>query len=181
MKVVQRRAGSIFTLGAQLHPDEWASTPAPGAGDRSRDCGNGVVDPGESCDGTNLNGETCSSLGYAAGLLGCHANCGFSTSLCGPPTASCGDSILQAGEDCDGASPWPSGLSCADFGFTGVGASVPYVNLSCNANCTADVSQLAISPRSGGGITFDSEYIYWTLDPLELAGAIMRMKAPEGG
>lgn len=43
-----------------------------------------------------------------------------------------------------------------------------------------ELQELATKQPASGGITFDSKYIYWTLDPLEPAGVIMRMKAPEG-
>jgi hypothetical protein len=45
-------------------------------------CGNGVIDPGEQCDQSNLNGQTCASLGFAAGVLKCGAGCVFDTSGC---------------------------------------------------------------------------------------------------
>jgi hypothetical protein len=45
-------------------------------------CGNGVVNTGEQCDGSNLNGESCISRGYAGGSLSCNANCTFNTSSC---------------------------------------------------------------------------------------------------
>jgi len=41
-------------------------------------CGNGKVDPGEygeQCDGTNFNGKTCATFGYAKGKLSCKADC----------------------------------------------------------------------------------------------------------
>ena len=38
-------------------------------------CGNGVLDPGEACDGTDLGGATCESLGHNAGTLHCNADC----------------------------------------------------------------------------------------------------------
>jgi hypothetical protein len=47
-------------------------------------CGNGVIDPGESCDGTNLQGETCYSatMGSSAyGTLSC-SGCMFNLSGC---------------------------------------------------------------------------------------------------
>jgi hypothetical protein len=34
-------------------------------------CGNGVVDSGEGCDGTDLGGATCESEGFGPGTLGC--------------------------------------------------------------------------------------------------------------
>ncbi|MBI3602195.1 MAG: hypothetical protein HY209_04810 [Candidatus Omnitrophica bacterium] len=56
-------------------------------------CGNGVIDAGELCDGANLNGATCSSQGVSnSGTLGCSSTCDnydysgcFSTS-CAPGT-----------------------------------------------------------------------------------------------
>jgi hypothetical protein len=45
-------------------------------------CGNGVIDPGEQCDQSNLNGQTCASQGFAAGELICGAGCMFDTSGC---------------------------------------------------------------------------------------------------
>jgi hypothetical protein len=45
-------------------------------------CGNGMIDPGEQCDQSNLNGQTCASQGFAAGVLKCGAGCMFDTSGC---------------------------------------------------------------------------------------------------
>lgn len=46
-------------------------------------CGNNYVDLGEVCDGTDLNGETCVSQGFASGTLACQAGClAFDTSSC---------------------------------------------------------------------------------------------------
>ena len=38
-------------------------------------CGNDVVEDGEECDGTDWNGATCESLGYAEGSLACTEGC----------------------------------------------------------------------------------------------------------
>jgi hypothetical protein len=45
-------------------------------------CGDGFVDPGESCDTTNLNGRSCSTEGFNAGTLSCTASCTFNTTAC---------------------------------------------------------------------------------------------------
>jgi len=45
-------------------------------------CGNGNVDSGEQCDGSNLGGATCVSQGYTGGTLSCNSNCTFNTSAC---------------------------------------------------------------------------------------------------
>ncbi|RLG21418.1 hypothetical protein DRN74_02540 [Candidatus Micrarchaeota archaeon] len=45
-------------------------------------CGNGVAEEGEDCDGEDLNGQSCQSLGYDKGTLRCDANCHFDSSEC---------------------------------------------------------------------------------------------------
>ena len=93
-------------------------------------CGDGEVQTvnGESCDGLNLNGQSCITRGYYAGDLACRDHCmGFDESLC---EGRCGDGALQAhvGEVCDGAEL--VGQTCADQGF--------YAGtLACSANCTS--------------------------------------------
>ena len=39
------------------------------------ECGNGVLEPGESCDGAELGGATCQSRGYDEGTLTCSTDC----------------------------------------------------------------------------------------------------------
>jgi hypothetical protein len=47
------------------------------------DCGNGVIDAGEQCDGADLQGFTCDSLGLSGGTLACDGTmCTFDTSMC---------------------------------------------------------------------------------------------------
>jgi hypothetical protein len=46
-------------------------------------CGNGVREPLEVCDGSDLAGETCVTLGFESGTLACNASCSaFDTSGC---------------------------------------------------------------------------------------------------
>jgi hypothetical protein len=58
----------------------------PGDGDGDTGigaCGDGVVDIGEQCDGSDLNGFTCVDLGYAGGELACDpVTCTYDASLC---------------------------------------------------------------------------------------------------
>lgn len=44
-------------------------------------CGNGMVDFGEDCDGFDLNGESCATMG-SAGVLACDLSCRFDASAC---------------------------------------------------------------------------------------------------
>src|SRR5258706_2190238 len=48
-------------------------------------CGDGVVNPDEQCDGLNLNGSSCSAatMGSApSGILGCKTNCRYDVRGC---------------------------------------------------------------------------------------------------
>ncbi|MBU0977249.1 MAG: hypothetical protein KKD18_02440, partial [Nanoarchaeota archaeon] len=45
-------------------------------------CGDGVVDSGEDCDGTNHSEQTCQTLGYDSGDLNCNPDCTFNTEEC---------------------------------------------------------------------------------------------------
>lgn len=49
-------------------------------------CGDGLVMGTEDCEDEDLNGQTCSSLGYGGGTLSCDPSCTFDTSECLPPT-----------------------------------------------------------------------------------------------
>src|SRR5689334_13028774 len=54
-------------------------------------CGDGVAAPDEACDGLDLDGATCASLGFAGGRLACDAACsGFATAAC-TTSPVCGD------------------------------------------------------------------------------------------
>ena len=94
-------------------------------------CGNNVVDKkSEKCDGTDLNGETCLSLGFCGGKLGCLNDCsGFDTNKCKPcPVPSvCGNNNIDPGETCDGTDL--DSKDCSDFGFCGG-------SLTCKKDCS---------------------------------------------
>jgi hypothetical protein len=69
---------------------------------KSNPCGNGVLDPGEECDGTNLNQKTCADVvsNRPSGALACSATCTFDTSQCTAP--QCGNGVREGTEECDG-------------------------------------------------------------------------------
>lgn len=84
-------------------------------------CGNGTVDTGEDCDGTDFAGATCTSLGFTGGTLACSATCQFDLTGCTgtgctpttPPTEVCdGQDNDCNGTVDDGTALCPTGMSC---------------------------------------------------------------------
>jgi len=64
-------------------------------------CGDGVIQSPEQCDGANLNGETCVSIGFKSGTLACYPPistnpCSFNTSSC--TNTFCGDGMCNGSE-----------------------------------------------------------------------------------
>ncbi len=93
-------------------------------------CGNGMRDAGEQCDGVALGGATCMSLGmgFAGGTLRCAPGCVYDTSSC----TRCGNSMIDAGEQCDGAM---LGGTCASIAM-GFGGGT----LACTPSCAWNTS-----------------------------------------
>lgn len=77
-------------------------------------CGNLELDPGEICDGRELAGESCPSLGYDTGVLSCTSDCaGYDTGRCS--YFNCGNALIEGREVCDG--PDLGGVTCESEGF----------------------------------------------------------------
>ncbi len=52
-------------------------------------CGNGALDANEQCDGANLGGTTCQSLGFDMGTMTCTASCTLDSSNCAADPQTC--------------------------------------------------------------------------------------------
>jgi hypothetical protein len=108
------------------------------------DCGNGVVDGDEECDGTDLDGQTCESLG-GVGTVSCTDDCTLETcaciwgreapTSCGPPV--CGNGRVEGIEQCDGTvdASDDSAPTCTDL-LMAPHAGTP----ACAVDCTYDTS-----------------------------------------
>lgn len=99
--------------GSQGGGGQGGSQGGGGQGGSSAMCGNGVLEPGEACDGADLQGLGCQSLGFDTGTLVCAADCTFDSSGCS------GVETCQDGQDDDG-----DGLAdCADTDCAGACAN----------------------------------------------------------
>ncbi len=109
-------------------------------------CGDHAQDSGEACDGDDLAGESCASLGFAGGTLACSETCTFDTSNCDDDSRfQCGDNTADPGEVCDGTDL--AGTTCASAGFTAG-------TLSCATDCQLDTSMCT---RCGNGVREGTE------------------------
>ena len=108
-------------------------------------CGDGVRNGGEPCDGADLGGASCTSLGFLGGTLACNAGCGFNTSGC--VTNLCGNGAKDGIESCDGDDL--GGASCISLGFVGG-------SLACGAGCRFDTTG-CVPTLCGNGVKDGSE------------------------
>jgi cysteine-rich repeat protein len=92
-------ATSTGTAGA-------TSTGTGGGPSTMPNCGDGNVDLGEECDGADLGGKTCESLGLGTGTLKCTMACKYDASGCAMQ-GKCGDTIVGPGEECDDGNAFP--------------------------------------------------------------------------
>lgn len=83
-------------------------------------CGDNAKNGYETCDGTDLNGETCETQGFDGGTLTCKSDCnGFDTSLC-TTTPEC--------------TPECTGKTCGDDGCGGTCGTCDTETQTCNIN-----------------------------------------------
>jgi len=107
-------------------------------------CGDGILDPGEACDGADFSGLSCSAFGFSHGSLSCTVACTIDLSDCTNDADTCGDGVKDPTEECDNTDF--GGSDCAQFGYLGG-------LLSCNADCTINTSQCNNNtPVCGNGV-----------------------------
>ncbi len=108
-------------------------------------CGDHVVSsPFEQCEGEDLDGQTCESLGYYGGTLSCNLNCNFNLGSC-QSHGQCGDNQIQDlyGEECEGANL--TGRTCLTLGYHAG-------TLTCGTDCRLDLTDCEANGRCGDGL-----------------------------
>jgi hypothetical protein len=104
-------------------------------------CGDGLAQAAEGCDGSDLRGQTCATLGLTTGTLACTPACTFELSGCMARVPACGDDLAENTEACDGSDL--RGESCETLGF-GPGT------LACDERCGFATSGCGAIPGCGG-------------------------------
>lgn len=110
-------------------------------------CGNNIIETGtEQCEGTNLNGASCQTLGFLQGVVTCNPSCQYDTSACVAP--GCGNMIIEAPtEQCEGMNL--NGATCLTEGFIGG-------DIACNGQCRFDTS-MCQQPTCGDSMIHGNE------------------------
>jgi cysteine-rich repeat protein len=138
-----------------------ASDPAP-------TCGDGIVNNAETCDGTNLDGRTCTDFGYAeAAGLSCNAQCRFDTTGC---RTTCGNGISEPGEGCDdgngrlddGCPDGPQGTCQNAFCGDGFVWSGPNGGEACEPGLTVEVDCRDFGFVEPAGVSCDASCLFDT-------------------
>ncbi|MBU1241553.1 hypothetical protein KKF84_09215 [Myxococcota bacterium] len=107
-------------------------------------CGDGVFqDEYEECEGGDVFGATCESLGYPSGNISCREDCRLDISQC-EGAENCGDSLIQSDyEECEFYDF--NGETCESLGYYGEG-------LACDDRCRFDLTICQLNGRCGDGM-----------------------------
>lgn len=125
-------------------------------------CGNNVREGDEVCDLTDLDGQTCASLGHDGGVLACLLDCSqFNVNGC----YVCGNGVLDQGEECEGVVP--DDVDCDSLGYGGG-------TVACGGDCFYDVSDCSVC---GDGVVQGIE----SCDMADLGGQTCASLGLEGG
>lgn len=121
---------------------------------RPQSCGDGFIDGDEQCD-TNAANSSCEAATLGARPLGtvtCTNDCKLDTTKCvaAASSASCGNSVIDDGEDCDGTDL--HGATCAS---TSLGA-LPGGHLACSSTCSFDLGGCVVQ-LCGDGVRSGTE------------------------
>lgn len=108
------------------------------------ECGNGNVEEGEECDGTDWNGATCESLGQAPGTLACSETCTFDMVGCVP----LGMVLVPGGTFEMGSTDYPDEMPIRQVQVDAFWIDETEVTVAAYAGCVEDGS--CREPSAGG-------------------------------
>ena len=106
-------------------------------------CGNDTIEGDEVCDGNDLGGETCLTLGFIGGTLACANDCqGFDTS-------DCEEAECEVGSDC----PAPASLCRQATCVGGVCDSEPKPGIGSGCLCPDEQQGTIVCDEGTGNLT----------------------------
>ena len=125
-------------------------------------CGNGVLDSGEACDGSDLGGATC---GGCAGTPTCNSDCTIDTSGCTNGVCDASETCASCPLDCTG-----TGSSCGD-GVCEAGDGEDCVSCPSDCNGKGELRYRVLQGKVKAGAPLDGIYIIRTSLPKDVMSA----------
>ncbi len=143
MTKISFKATSIFIFFLFISTGYLLNACAEGGAGKAT-CGNGVVEPGEECDGSDLGGKTCKELGYTENRNPlCTSECKLDTSVCACVSectlgeTKCEDNFVMMCVDSKGCASWTAYEDCAAKGLVcDESTSTATCKDSCSDACT---------------------------------------------
>jgi hypothetical protein len=109
-------------------------------------CGNGEIETGETCEGTDFNGKTCLDFGFSGGDLICNPFCNVVVSQCTPKElcvdgqdndfdgqVDCADDECATELSCTDPCSSPTVLNIPGFSFAQINGEPSVLSSSCSA------------------------------------------------
>tara|TARA_Y100000310_G_scaffold151291_1_gene150897 strand:- start:32297 stop:41485 length:9189 start_codon:yes stop_codon:yes gene_type:complete len=137
------------------------------------ECGNGIINPGEECDGSNFGSFDGTCSGYSTyfnteGTLGCTNQCLIDTTQCNGDDSdvTCGNNFIELGETCDTNSEgrgdtlpkFGAITDCSQYDEFDSGGPV-----TCTPECHIDTSNCIPAPTCGNGHMDIGETCDWKM------------------
>ena len=130
-------------------------------------CGDGVTGAGETCDGTDLGGQSCEGLGFVGGGLGCTAGCVFDTAGC------VAGAFLASGQT--------ASLAGADDGALQRGAPLRYRDNDDGTITDANTGLMWEKKGGEAGLHYRDNHLTWTPGPGSVWEWVGLVNAEGGG
>jgi Proprotein convertase P-domain len=118
----------------------------------SENCGNQSIDTDETCDGSYIGQQNCTTIdmGFIGGTLACNSECnGWDTTEC-TVSENCGNETIDLNETCDGT--YIGEQNCTTIGMGFIGGT-----LLCNSGCTGWNTDGCIEDNDCGNGSIDTD------------------------
>ncbi len=125
-------------------------------------CGDGVLDPEESCDGAALGGISCDTFGFVGGTLTCADDCTFVVQACTPPD---GMAFIPPGTFEMGSIDAAEEQPIRNVTLSGYFIDVTEVTAGAYAECVDEA--FCVPPMSTANQQFDAQCNYGRDDRLD--------------
>jgi Protein of unknown function (DUF1566) len=131
-------------------------------------CGDGAVQHAEECDGSDLAGRSCASLGFSGGTLACTSSCTLDLTGC-----SVGGAFLGTGQT--------TTFTPGDDGSLQRGAILRYRDNGDGTITDANTSLMWEKKVAEQGLHFHDNHFVWTPGPGSVWDWVASLNAENGG